>query len=79
MDPSSATANSGTSRGLILILVLLIIVVAFLGYRVYELSNQILVLADIVATLEFRVNSNEADLRYIIPMAENANMWAHSH
>ena len=79
MDPSSVTANSGTSRGLILILVLLIIVVAFLGYKVYELSNQILVLADIVATLEFRVNSNEADLRYIIPMAENANMWAHSH
>jgi len=79
MDHTIPRAYQTQMRIALLIIALLVLALGSMGYMLYELSNDIQALTDYVERQEARLSGVEADMQYVIPLAENANLWAHSH
>lgn len=62
-----------------LLTVLLALAVCFLAYRVTRLTQEIESLRLETDSLAARTTSIEYNVDHIIPIAENANRWAHCH
>ena len=73
--PASRRAQRVTAA----LIVLLALAVCFLVYRVNFLTQQVASLRADIDSLESRAISFESKVNYIVPIAENANKWAHCH